>query len=363
MNHIKVIQAALAAEDLDAVLLTGQANRFYAAGFFTPGGDAACLVPRKGPAYFFTDARYTEAAGRCLENAELRETKTGRGLTVQLHDLVFLKSIRRLGFEDAEMSVREHGRFQKAMAQWKFPCEMVPASDLVTKLRHSKDAGELAAMEAAQGIAERALEDILKEIRPGVTEKEIAARLQYLMLRHGASDMSFDPIVVSGPNGSLPHGVPSEKEIRAGEFVTMDFGCVYQGYCSDMTRTVAVGSATEEMRRVYETVLAAQEAGIASARAGATGKAVDAAAREVIREAGYGEYFTHSFGHSLGVEIHEAPNASPTNESPLPAGAVISAEPGIYIPGKLGVRIENVIQITPEGSRSLTKAPRELLIL
>ena len=165
MNHIKVIQAALAAEDLDAVLLTGQANRFYAAGFFTPGGDAACLVPRKGPAYFFTDARYTEAAGRCLENAELRETKTGQGLTVQLHDLVFLKSIRRLGFEDAEMSVREHGRFQKAMAQWKFPCEMVPASDLVTKLRHTKDKEELAAMEAAQGIAERALAEDRKSTR------------------------------------------------------------------------------------------------------------------------------------------------------------------------------------------------------
>lgn len=363
MNHIQNVQAALEAENLDAVLLTGQANRFYAAGFFTPGADAACLVPRKGPAYFFTDARYTEAAARALEGAELRETRAGHGLTAQLQDLVFLKGIRRLGFEDAVMSVREHGRFQKALAEGKSPCELVPASDAVTKLRHSKDAGELAAMEAAQGIAERALEDILKEIRPGVTEKEIAARLQYRMLHYGASDMSFDPIVVSGPNGSLPHGVPSEKEIQAGEFVTMDFGCIYQGYCSDMTRTVAAGHVTEEMRRVYETVLAAQKAGIAAARAGVTGKAVDAAAREVIREAGYGEYFTHSFGHSLGVEIHEAPNASPINEQPLPAGAVISAEPGIYIPGKLGVRIEDVIVLGETGNRNLTRAPKELLVL
>ena len=205
-------------------------------------------------------------------------------------------------------------------------------------------------MEAAQGIAERALEDILKEVRPGVTEKEIAARLQYLMLHYGASDMSFDPIVVSGANGSLPHGVPSEKELQAGEFVTMDFGCIYGGYCSDMTRTVAVGSVTKEMERVYKTVLSAQEAGIAAARA-------------VIQEAGYGEYFTHSFGHGVGVEIHEAPNAAASNEKPLPAGAVISAEPGIYIPGKLGVRIEDVILITPEGRRNLTKAPKELLIL
>ncbi len=218
-------------------------------------------------------------------------------------------------------------------------------------------------MEAAQGIAERALADILKEIRPGVTEREIAARLQDLMLHYGASDMSFDPIVVSGPNGSLPHGVPSEKEIQPGEFVTMDFGCVYGGYCSDMTRTVAVGSVTEEMEQVYNTVLKAQEAGIAAAQAGVTGKAVDAAARDVIREAGYGEYFTHSFGHGVGVEIHEAPNASSASESPLPAGAVISAEPGVYIPGKLGVRIEDVIIITAEGCRNLTKAPKDLIIL
>jgi len=277
----------------------------------------------------------------------------------QLQDLVFLKGIRRLGFEDAAMTVREYERFQKELPK----CEFVPASEALAKLRQTKDAGELAAMEAAQGIAERALADILKEIRPGVTEKEIAARLQYLMLRYGASDMSFDPIVVSGPNGSLPHGVPSEKEIRSGEFVTMDFGCIYGGYCSDMTRTVAVGSVTEEMERVYRTVLAAQEAGIAAARAGVTGKAVDAAARGVLQEAGYGDYFTHSFGHGVGVEIHEAPNAASSNESPLPAGAVISAEPGVYIPGRLGVRIEDVILITAEGRRNLTKAPKDLIVL
>jgi Xaa-Pro aminopeptidase len=290
--------------------------------------------------------------------------KPGKGLLDQLKELVFLKGVRRLGFEDAAMSVQSFRRLEKALDEEGHPpCELVPASEPIMKLRQTKDAAELQAMEAAQGIAERALEDILKEVRPGVTEKEIAARLQYLMLHYGASDMSFDPIVVSGPNGSLPHGVPSEKEIQAGEFVTMDFGCIYQGYCSDMTRTVAVGSVTEEMERVYKTVLSAQEAGIAAAKAGVPGKAVDAAARAVIEEAGYGEYFTHSFGHGVGVEIHEAPNAAASNEKPLPAGAVISAEPGIYIPGNLGVRIEDVILITPEGRRNLTEAPKELLIL
>ena len=175
--------------------------------------------------------------------------------------------------------------------------------------------------------------------------------------------MSFDPIVVSGPNGSLPHGVPSEKEIQAGEFGTMDFGCIYKGYCSDMTRTVAVGFVTEEMQKVYDTVLQAQLAGIAAAHAGATGKEVDGAARSVIDTAGYGAYFGHSFGHGVGVEIHESPNASPMNEKPMPAGAVISAEPGIYLPGKLGVRIEDVIILTEEGCRNITKTPKDLLIL
>ena len=362
MNHYHKIVSLLEEQELDALLLTGEANRFYASGFFTPGSDATLLVTRKN-AVFLTDARYTEAASRRLDGAELRETKPGKGLMDHLRELLFLKGVRRLGFEDASMTVQSFRRLEKALAEDLTARELVPASEALLKLRQTKDPEELRAMEAAQGIAERALEDILKELRPGVTEKEIAARLQYRMLHYGASDMSFDPIVVSGVNGSLPHGVPSEKEIQAGEFVTMDFGCIYEGYCSDMTRTVAVGSVTAEMERVYETVLAAQKAGIAAARAGVPGKAVDAAARAVIQEAGYGEYFTHSFGHGVGVEIHEAPNASSGSEAPLPAGAVISAEPGIYIPGKLGVRIEDVVVITPEGCRNLTRAPKELTVL
>lgn len=362
MNHYANIAAALEAEHLDAVLLTGEANRFYASGFFTPGGDATALVTRKD-AVFFTDARYTEAAAHHLDGAELREVKPGKGLMDQLREALFMKGVRRLGIEDAAMTLQSYRRLEKALSEEKSPPELVPASEPILKLRQTKDEAELQAMEAAQGVAERALEDIVKEIRPGVTEKEIAARLQYLMLHYGASDMSFDPIVVSGPNGSLPHGVPSEKEIRSGEFVTMDFGCIYHGYCSDMTRTVAVGSVTEEMRAVYETVLAAQQAGIAAARAGVTGKEVDGAARQVIADAGYEKYFGHGFGHGVGVEIHEEPRASSANDTPLPAGAVISAEPGIYLPGKLGVRIEDVIVLTENGCENLTRAPKELLVL
>ncbi len=357
MNHFSQIAAALESRGLDAMLLTCEANRFYASGFHSAGTDGAALVTRTHN-YYFTDARYTEAAGRCVQNAELRESRPGRGYPVLIQEVVAEEGLRRVGFEDAYMTVQDCERYRKALS-----CELVPAADLLARLRQVKDVEELEAMLHAQRIAERALQEILPEIRPGVTEKELAARLQYLMLHFGAEDKSFDPIVVSGPNGSLPHGVPSERQIRSGEFVTMDFGCVYHGYCSDMTRTVAVGSVTEEMRTVYETVLAAQKAGIAAARAGVTGREVDGAARQVIQDAGYGAYFGHGFGHGVGVEIHEGPTASSAGDQPLPVGAVISAEPGIYLPGKLGVRIEDVILIKPHGCESLTQAPKELLVL
>ena len=357
MNHFQKIAARLESNGLDAILLTGEANRFYGSGFHSAGTDGVALVTRKR-AYYFTDSRYTEAAARYVQGAQLREIGRGRGYAALIQEVVGEEQLRRVGFEDAYMTVQDYERYHKALS-----CDLVPATQLLWDLRMVKDDEEIEAMVAAQRIAERALTDILEEIRPGVTEKEIAARLQYLMLHYGASDMSFDPIVVSGPNGSLPHGVPSERIIQRGEFVTMDFGCIYRGYCSDMTRTVAVGFATEEMQAVYNTVLSAQKAGIAAAKAGVTGREVDGAARAVIDAAGYGDYFGHSFGHGVGVEIHEAPNASPMNDKPLPAGAVISAEPGIYLPGKLGVRIEDVIILTPEGCRNITKAPKELLIL
>lgn len=357
MNHFQKIAARLEAAGLDAMLLTGEANRFYASGFHSPGTDGVALVTKRR-AWYFTDSRYIEAAGRHVQGAEIRETGPGRSYAVLLEEALRQQAVSRLGFEDAYMTVQDWEHYRKAL-----PCDLVPASELLWELRRTKDGEELEAMVAAQRIAERALEDVLEEIRPGLTEKEVAARLQYRMLHYGAEDMSFDPIVVSGPNGSLPHGVPSERELRQGEFVTMDFGCIYHGYCSDMTRTVAIGFATEEMQKVYHTVLAAQEAGIAAARAGVTGREVDGAARAVITAAGYGDYFTHSFGHGVGVEIHESPNASPLSNQPLPAGAVISAEPGIYLPGKLGVRIEDVILVTEEGCRNLTKAPKQLLIV
>ena len=357
MNHFKKIASVLETHSLDAVLLTCEANRFYASGFHSFGTDGVAVVTRNRN-YYFTDSRYTEAAARHVRDAEIRQTDREHPYSALINEVIEKEHITRMGYEDEYMTAADFRRFSE-----KLHCELVPATELLWTLRAVKDQAELDCMIQAQRIAEKALADILGEIRPGVTEKEIAALLLYKMLHYGAEDKSFDPIVVSGPNGSLPHGVPSEKPIQAGEFVTMDFGCKFGGYCSDMTRTVAVGHVTEEMETVYNTVLKAQLAGIAAAKAGVTGAAVDGAARQVIADAGYGPYFGHSFGHSVGVEIHENPNATPSNSKPLPAGVVISAEPGIYLPGKLGVRIEDVIVITEQGCQDITLAPKELLIL
>ncbi len=357
MNHFKKIASVLETHSLDAVLLTCEANRFYASGFHSFGTDGVAVVTRNRN-YYFTDSRYTEAAARYVQGAEIRQTDREHPYSALINEVIEKEHITRMGYEDEYMTAADFRRFSE-----KLHCELVPATELLWTLRAVKDQAELDCMIQAQRIAEKALADILGEIRPGVTEKEIAALLLYKMLHYGAEDKSFDPIVVSGPNGSLPHGVPSEKPIQAGEFVTMDFGCKFGGYCSDMTRTVAVGHVTEEMETVYNTVLKAQLAGIAAAKAGVTGAAVDGAARQVIADAGYGPYFGHSFGHSVGVEIHENPNATPSNSKPLPAGVVISAEPGIYLPGKLGVRIEDVIVITEQGCQDITLAPKELLIL
>ena len=353
MNHLKRIAAHL--DELDAMLLTGEANCYYAAGFM---GEGIALVTRRG-SWYFTDSRYTEAADKAIGDAAvIREVSREKPFSALINEALAEAGAEKAGFEEQRMTVAEHAVYSE-----KLHCTLTPASSLMTELRGSKDEEELSCMTAAQRIAEGALEQILKEIRPGMTEKEIAARLNYLMVSAGAEKTSFDTIVASGPNGSMPHAVPGMRKVREGDFITMDFGCVYKGYCSDMTRTVALGRPSDEMRNVYNIVLQAQLAGIAAARAGVTGAAIDGAARKVIQDAGYGSYFGHSFGHSLGIDIHEAPNAAPGNDKPMPDGAVISAEPGIYLPGRFGVRIEDVMILRPDGAQVITKAPKALLVL
>ena len=353
MNHLEHIAAHL--DELDAILLTGEANCYYATGFM---GEGIALVTRRG-SWYFTDSRYTEAADKAIGDAAvIREVSREKPFSALINEALAEAGAEKAGFEEQRMTVAEHAVYSE-----KLHCTLTPASALMTELRGSKDEEELSCMTAAQRIAEGALEKILKEIRPGMTEKEIAARLNYLMVVAGAEKTSFDTIVASGPNGSMPHAVPGMRKVREGDFITMDFGCVYKGYCSDMTRTVALGRPSDEMRNVYDIVLQAQLAGIAAAKAGVTGAVIDGAARKVIQDAGYGVYFGHSFGHSLGIDIHEAPNAAPGNDKPMPDGAVVSAEPGIYLPGKFGVRIEDVMILRPDGAQVITKAPKALLVL
>ena len=353
MNHLEHIAAHL--DGLDAILLTSEANCYYAAGFM---GEGIALVTRRG-SWYFTDSRYTEAADKAIGDAAvIREVSREKPFSALINEALAEAGAEKAGFEEQRMTVAEHAVYSE-----KLHCTLTPASSLMTELRGSKDEEELSCMTAAQRIAEGALEQILKEIRPGMTEKEIAARLNYLMVSAGAEKTAFDTIVASGPNGSMPHAVPGMRKVREGDFITMDFGCVYKGYCSDMTRTVALGRPSDEMRNVYDIVLQAQLAGIAAAKAGVTGAVIDGAARKVIQDAGYGVYFGHSFGHSLGIDIHEAPNAAPGNDKPMPDGAVVSAEPGIYLPGKFGVRIEDVMILRADGAQVITKAPKALLVL
>ena len=354
MNHIANIAKKLPEYGLDAMLITSPSGERYALGFH---GEGLLLVTRDGARYT-TDGRYIEAAREKIVGAEVSLVTAGSGHLSQAKEFIQVHGLRNVGFESGEMTVDAHRRYSQEL-----PCILTPAQGLLDDLRASKDEGELAHMRRAQEITDEAFKAILNFIRPGLTEREIAARLVYELLRRGGEQVSFDPIVASGPNGSMPHAVPTDRKIQDGDFVTMDFGCIYQGYCSDMTRTVAVGRVTEEMEKVYNVVLQAQLAGIAAAKAGATGHDVDAAARKVIEDAGYGPYFGHSFGHSVGVEIHESPNATPANNKPLPLGAAVSAEPGIYLPGRFGVRIEDVVVLQEGGCQDITLAKKDLLIL
>lgn len=356
MNHYKEIAARLDEFELDAMLVSGGHNLLYASGFAS-GEDGMTLVTKQG-AWYFTDSRYIEAAEKTVTGATVALTDPDKPYTALINEVLDAHHLVRIGIEDQAMTVAEHTLYAE-----KLHGELVPAQKVLIPLRAVKDDGQVEIMIQAQRISEKALDEALDYIKPGMTETEIAARLVFDMMRFGATKTSFDPIVASGPNGSMPHAVPSSRKIQKGEFLTMDFGCIYGGYCSDMTRTVAVGEPTEEMKRVYQVVLEAQLAGIAAARPGVTGKEIDAAARKVIVDAGYGNYFGHSFGHGVGIEIHEEPRASSANDQPMPVGAVISAEPGIYLPGQFGVRIEDVIRITANGSENLTKAPKNLIIL
>ena len=341
--------------EVDGLLLTSRYSRHYGAEFDIAEGVA--IVTKAGCRYF-TDSRYIESAQNGIKGFEVLEINRENPYAKRINDAVADFGVVTLGYEEDYLTVAEFMGYEK-----KLNARLVPVGGKINGLRQVKEDYELERMRKAQQITDAAFTEVLTRIHAGMTEKELAAELIYCLLKNGGEGLSFEPIVVSGPNTSLPHGVPGERRLKDGDFITMDFGVTYQGYCSDMTRTVALGYATEEMRKVYDTVLKAQMAGIAATHAGIKGKEVDAAARQIIEGAGYGPYFGHSYGHSIGMECHEMPPCSPSGETVMEENMVCSAEPGIYLPGKFGVRIEDVVIFKADGCENLTHSPKNLIII
>lgn len=354
MNNIEKLQSLLCSI-ADCALITNDINRRYFTGMKSSAGTVLVFADT---AYLIIDFRYIEKARASVTACEVIQQDK---LYEQISELIKKHGAETCAIESRSMTVSELESVKKKLA-----CEVVGSdalSDAIANLRMIKTPDEVEKVKAAQSIAEKGFEHMLEYIQVGRTERELQLELDYFMLRNGAEALSFDTIALSGKNTSMPHGVPGDKRVERGDFVLLDYGAVVDGYHSDMTRTVAVGEPTDEMKEVYELVLAAQKNAIEKVKAGMTGSEYDAIARELISSHGYGDNFQHSLGHGVGLEIHEAPNGSPSYNGLLPAGAVITCEPGIYIAGRFGVRIEDMIYITENGAENLTHSPKELIVL
>lgn len=337
-------------------LIISPENRKYFTGFESSDGFLLVSADR---AVFITDGRYIEAAEKQISACEVMLLgKTYPQISIILQEM----NCRHLLVESTRMTVSTYNSLKGVLKNISISTDTT-LDTIINSIRSIKTRNEVERIIKAQRIAENAFEHILKFIKVGITEKEIALELDFFMLRNGGEGLSFETIAVSGANSSMPHGVPSNKKIENGDFITLDFGTIINGYHSDMTRTVAVGFATDEMKNVYDIVLKAQNNCLANIRSGVNCKDGDEFARSVIRDAGYGQYFTHSTGHGVGVEIHEFPNLSPASDSVLQVGNIVTVEPGIYIPEKFGVRIEDMALITETGCENLTNAPKDLIIL
>lgn len=340
----------------DAVLITDPMNMRYFSGF--KGGEGAVYLS-KNRQVLITDSRYTEAASK-ESDFELIEEGGGRKRYQILETLLKEDGAESVAYEDLSMRCSELFDFQEKLPHIK---EWVRLGDKADACRMIKTQEEIEKMAKAASIADEALEKLLGELEIGMTEKECTARLEYLMKKLGADGTSFDTIFASGIHSSMPHAVPTDKKLEKGDFVTIDFGCKVDGYCSDMTRTVVMGKANARQREIYYTVLEANEKALDALKAGVIGKDIDAIARKVIADAGYSEYFGHGLGHSVGLYIHEEPRLSPAENRAIEAGMIETVEPGIYIPGWGGVRIEDMVVVTETGFEFLCHAPKALIEL
>lgn len=358
----ELLKGIMEAAEVDGILINDPYSLRYYTGF--RGGEGVAVLSRESYV-LITDSRYTEAAGQESE-FEVKEYNSKNPMKNILTEFMKTNDVRKLGFENLSISYNDYKKYEKLLSEDELkntPVELIPLEDALLKPRRVKTKEEISLLRQAEYIGDMAFDDILGILKPGMTELEVAAEIEYSMKRHGASGLSFDTIAASGVNSSMPHAIPSDKKIEMGDFLTMDFGCLYEGYCSDMTRTVCIGKADEEKKAVYNKVLEAQLAVLDKVKPGLVCKDVDAIARNIIADAGYGSNFGHGLGHSVGLYIHEAPAFNTRDESILQAGMVITDEPGIYLPGKFGVRIEDMILITEDGCEVLSKSPKELIEL
>lgn len=350
-------QRLLQSLEIDALLLTSIPNMRYVAGFT---GEGYVYLSQKHK-IVVTDARYTIAAREECSGYEVWEWGKD-GYYSELAGILNRDCVKKLGFEDLAMTVASYNKMSDMLQEKGLKdITYIPIAEKVNSCRAVKTQEEQNLIRKAEAIGDKAFSRMIENLRPGMTEKQVAARLEFYMKEEGADGLSFDTIAASGCHSAMPHAIPTDKRLEEGDFLTMDFGCRYEGYCSDMTRTVVIGKADERQKKVYETVLRAQQTALEGIRPGMTGREVDALARDVIESAGYGEYFSHSLGHSLGLEIHESPNFSSKEEQVIKPGMVITVEPGIYIEGFGGVRIEDVVIITENGCENITHSPKKLI--
>ncbi len=354
-NRIARLQEKIKEQELDGLIINNPSNRFYASGFT---GSAGTVLISEEKACLITDFRYTEQAGEQAPHLEIIEHGSQKVDT--LVEILHQEKVKRAGFEadfETYSTVEQQLRGKIKDVEW------VPTQNMVEDLRKIKSQDEIQNLQKAVDLADRALHHIQSFIQPGITEREVSLELEIFLRKNGAKGSSFDIIVASGPRGSLPHGIASEKEIKEGELVVIDMGARLDGYASDVTRTFAVGQMDNKGREIYNAVLEAQLAAIEGLEPGMTGQEADQLAREVIVGHGYGDKFGHGLGHGIGIDVHESPRLSPISTSTLEPGMAFTVEPGIYLPGWGGVRIEDIVVMEEKGVRILTGAKKELTII
>ncbi|QDP40577.1 M24 family metallopeptidase [Radiobacillus deserti] len=353
MGKLDKLRKRLSEKNLDGILITNDKNRRYMTGFT---GTAGVVLITQDKAILITDFRYIEQATEQASDYEIVEHK--QSIVLEIADQINKFGLKQVGFEKEDLTYAIYESYRE-----KLGVDLVPTSGLVETLRLIKTEDEIKILKSAAEIADAAFDHILTFIKPGVKEIDVSNELEFFMRKQGATSSSFDIIVASGKRSALPHGVASDKEIQSGELVTLDFGALYKGYCSDITRTVAVGSINDKLKEIYDIVLQAQIKGMEGIKAGITAKQADALTRDYIEDKGYGSYFGHSTGHGIGLDVHEGPGLSFRSEQVLEPGMVVTVEPGIYVADIGGCRIEDDTVVTKDGNETLTHSPKQFITL